>query len=585
MHHDPQQPIPLSCVGSSSAVLGVLLRGVVSVALLVVALGAQTITGRLVDPGGVPIPNITVDAGSGVPGLSDALGNFVVGGLAAGTYDVEYLPVQGAPWAARSLETVVNPSASVGDIVLQPGFDIVGVATDANGAPLMSCNLNVYAPDGSKLFTPYDNTDIGGNFAVTVPAGTWEVRVQPPVGAQLIATTLNDVVTGAPGNANVGVVVLRTGYPCTGAVVDAVSGLPIGGVKLKAYDAITHERLVLKPNDQTNVFGQFNFLLPYGLVDLRVEPASGDSHVGREVFGRAILGATALGSIALENGALLSGTVLANGSPVLDADIDVFDGPVKLFVAHDHTDASGQFSIAVPLGRTLDVRVEPTHSTGLVGERVAGVLVVGPTSIGAVALSAGVLVSGNVSGPAGGEAHARVRCFDGLGEEVVLVGNETDAAGDYQTWVPLGTFDFVAQPVDGSVSQDGSQQVAVAGATTVDFVLQSKLFRTRVSSYGTPTVPQGLPLPINVLLHSMVQGWQTVRIDLLVEPPAGAPIPLLVGLPLTLPPVAFTVGPLFVPLPPLPPALLGLPLDMTVRVRDAAGVNVLDDSGTTFYVQ
>ncbi|HEB54687.1 MAG TPA: hypothetical protein ENI87_15675 [bacterium] len=559
----------------------------ICMSLALVSLPAQTVTGRVVDTAGVPIPNVTVDAGSGsVPGVTDLLGNFTLIGAPTGVRDIEYVPAAGDPYAARVIETVIGVVTNVGDITLQPGFEIIGVATDPNGVGLFRCNLNVYAQDGTKLFTPYDNTDLFGNFAVMVPAGTWDVRVQPPVGALFVSSTLEDIVVGSPGSTNVGTVQLRTGYLITGSVVDAQTGLPIANTKIKAFDTLTGERFVLLPSEHTNVFGQFSFLLPYSFSHLLFEAPAGNTHVSRQMFGVPIPGPTVLGAVGLENGVLLSGTVLGNGAPVAGADIDVLlaDG-TKVFTPRDTTDATGAFTVAVPNATAVQVRVEPNASVGLVGTVTPALTTAGPTSLGQITLASGIAVSGVVTGQGTPEAAASVRFFDALGNRLVTVGSRTDAAGQYQTWVPSGTYDVEVVTTDGSFFLDAQQILTVTAPMTQDFTLSSKSFRTLLDGHGIHTTAPGGTVPISVLLHSLAPGFQTVRIDLFIDLLDGTSVPLVSDLTLSLLPVAFTVGPLFVPTVPVPPSLLGKPAEMRVRIRDAGGNNVLDESTSTFYIE
>jgi hypothetical protein len=112
-----------------------------------------------------------------------------------------------------------------------------------------------------------------------------------------------------------------------------------------------------------------------------------------------------------------------------------------------------------------------------------------------------------------------------------------------------------------------------------------KLARTALTSFGIPTVPQGGLLPINVLLHSLQPGLQTLLLDLLVELPDGTQLPILSGLPLDLPPLPFTLDAVFVPYPTIPANYLGKQIDMVFRFRSANGATVLDQAKTPFVVQ
>lgn len=548
---------------------------------------AQTLSGRVVAPNLTPLAGIVVDPGSGgaTPATTDALGLFTITGLQLNnSYDVEFVPPFAAPWAARIVTTTINGAVNLGDVVLQPGLPISGTVRSPTGLPLLGCNLNVYDQAGNKQFTPRDGTDALGNFQIIVAAGTWDVRIVPPVGTLLVPRQFENLAVAAA--VNLGIVTLPTAYLVTGSVIDQASNLPIAGTRLRIFDAFSGERIYV-PNDQTNLFGQFSLPLPYGIADLQVEPPVGNTHVARQVFGVQVPGPVALGQIRLQNGVLLSGTVTSGSGPVAGADIDVLlpDGE-KVFTPRDTTAANGTFSLAVPTGVALRTRVEAPAGSGLYGVVTTAQALTAATNLGAVNLAAGLAVSGTVSGSGGPEAGTSLKFFDAAtNAELVTTGTLTGGNGQYTTYVPAGTWRIEARTAEGSFRAPAQQTVTITTPTTVDFVLADKLARTTLTSFGTPTLPQGSLIPVNVLLHSMAPGFQTLLIDLAVELPSGARIPLLLGLPLTLPAIPFQVDFVWVPIPPVPTADLGRLLDMVVTFRDATGSTVLDEAKTPFVVQ
>lgn len=556
-------------------------------ALLAIApVVAQSLTGRLVSPTNVPLAGIVVDAGSGTtPATSDATGTFTLTGLQNGNdYDVEFVPPFAAPWAARMQTVVVSGVTNLGDVVLQPGFVISGVARNEAGQPLPGCNLNAYTQDGTKLFTPRDGSDALGQFAIVVPAGTLDVQVRPPVGALLVTKTIEDVVVGAA--VPLGDVVLRTAYLVTGSVVDQVSGLPIGSTRLRAVDALTGERIVL-PNELTNTFGQFSLPLPFGIIDIEVTPPVGNTHVARQLYGVLVFGPVALGQVRLQNGALLTGTVLRGGLPAAGVDIDVLlpDGG-KIVTPRDATAADGSFAVAVPTGVALRVRAEPQVGDGSHGVVTAPTTLSGPASVGALVLPAGIAVTGVVQGPLGPESGASVRFFK-LPENVQVVtsGNATGANGSYATFVPPGSYRIDVVPAEGSVAAPQSGFVTIAAPTVWNAGLAAKSARCALTGFGTLTMPQGEWLPLNAFLHNMQPNWTTLLLDLRVELPDGTDLWIAYGLPIDLPPYPITVFAVFVPLPLVPAQFLGRPLDMVLQLRDLGGANVLDAAKTPFVVE
>jgi len=554
-----------------------------AVLIFSVSLGAQSLSGRIIDPNGVPIPGIEVDPGSGSPtAVSDLLGQFTIFGLQSGSHDVEYLPSETAPWGAREVVTNVAGATNIGDVTLQPAFFVSGICRNSAGLPLLSCNLNFHDSQGVKLFTPHDNTDITGAFSVAVPTGTWKVTILPPVGALLVPRVFLDVVVAAP--VDLGIVTLPTGYQVTGTVIDSVSNVPVGSTRVRARNALDGVSIRL-PNDTASAFGAFSVVLPFGIIDLEFEPPVGNTHVGRQLFGAFILGPTNLGQVRLENGVALSGTVTGPLGAVEVADIDVLaaDGS-KIFTAHDLTSATGAFSVAVPAGGTYNVRVEPQASTGLVGHFSLPVVVNAPTNVGTITLAAGMQVTGTITGPQGVEANANLDFFDQNGVEVVTIGDHTDASGQFTTFVPAGTWCI---EVDGAERSHGMPVsvpgVVIAGSTTWNRTLASKDIVAGVTGFGIPTLNQGGLLPANLFLQGLAVGSVPTQLELVVELPSGQELTVFPPIQLSVFPFALQLSGLWVPMPIVPNSARNKELEFVMRCRDPI-TNLVQDAASTKFV-
>lgn len=552
---------------------------------LAAPLAAQSLSGRVVDPLGNPVAGISIEPDRGAPtATTNALGQFTITGLQNVGYDIEVLPAAGAPWVARLLTATVSGATSLGDIVLQPGHTITGIARNPAQQPLASCNINVYDESGAKLFTPYDNTNALGAFTITVPAGTFELQVRPPVGAALIPHRILDLVVAGP--VDIGTFVLPTGYPVTGSVVDAVTGVPVGSTRLRARNGLTGEELVVL-NATTNVFGAFSVLLPYGVFDLEVEPPVGNTHVKKEMFGVYVLGPTAMGQVRVPNGALVSGTLVGPNGPVVGADLDVFaaDGS-EIPLAHDKTLAGGAFQIALPTGGTYRVRFEPKAGTGLVGAISAPTAVVGATQMGVTALVQGQLLSGTIQGPLGPEVDADIDVFDAAGNEVITVGDHTDAAGNFATYVPAGTYRVDVNPRQGSRSMPYSEAgVAIAGATIWNRQLVEKQLVADLAGFGTQTVPQGGLVMINVSLRGLSPTSVPTQLELAIELPDGSTVTWMPTLAFSVIPVPLQLIGVFVAVPPVPASAVGKRLYLRTLYRDPATLAVQDVARVPFFVQ
>lgn len=569
-----------------TTILRVPLRAAFVALLSLSPLVAQSLSGRVTSPTGLPIPGIEVDVGGGNPtAITDGNGLFTIAPLTNDSYDVEYLPGLTAPWAARLIVTNVTGATNVGDIVLQPGFALSGTARNGAGLPLASCNINVYSQNGTKLFTPHDATDLAGNFSVTVPAGLWDMRVLPPLLTLLVPQQIEDVLVA--GATSVGLVTLPDGHQVTGTVNDSVSLVPVGATRIKITNAITNQRLYIA-NDLANTFGQFNLLLPTGMFDIDFEPPVGNTHTGKRKYGVVVTGPASLGQVRLQNGVLVSGTVTGPAGALAGVDIDVLDAfGTKLFSPRDVTDATGTFSLAVPAGTGYRLEFEPPVGAGLVGTRTAALTLSGPTSLGTVNLPAGAPVVGRVKGPAGVEAGAEVVFLDNTLAEIVTTGHVTSNRGTFATNLTTGFYGIEVRPAEGSYHRTARGQIAVsAGQKQVaSFTLVAKTLRCTMSAIGTPAIAQGGTIAVDLLLDNRTPTAMAVTMDLVVRTTAGIELPVLLGLPLTAPTVPLPLAGLPVQIPVLAASELGKVQRLVVRFRDPNTQFVLDSATTGFVVE
>jgi hypothetical protein len=362
------------------------------------------VTGVVQTSGGLPIAGVDIELSGGVvfpvPPVTGPTGVFSFS-VVAGTYDVSFLPSTSAFAPAQVTDLAVPASGTVnmGIIVLQAGIPLSGTVQTSTGAPVFLADINVYdQATGQTLFTPGDSTDALGNFAVTVPAGTYRVRARPPGGLILVAEQVENIVVAGP--TIVPTFVLQPGVMLTGTVLDSVTLLPIADVDLDVDDAVTGVRIIT-PGDNTNGSGVFSVIVPAGTFDISFEPTGGLTHVARMVTNFVVPSSVLpvnMGIVSLDPGFVLSGTVLGpGGAPVVGADIDVDTmlGDVRVLTPGDNTDPAGQFAVVVPSG-TYVVSVEPPFALGLVGASVSPVTVTGNTTVPVFNLQAGVVLSGTI---------------------------------------------------------------------------------------------------------------------------------------------------------------------------------------------
>ena len=86
---------------------------------------------------------------------------------------------------------------------LQAGVVLSGTILGLSGAPEFNADLDVIDPvSGAEVETPADNTDAAGQFAVVVPLGTWDVRIQTAGASLSQDATLTAVSVTGPTTLN-----------------------------------------------------------------------------------------------------------------------------------------------------------------------------------------------------------------------------------------------------------------------------------------------------------------------------------------------------------------------------------------------
>src|SRR5262245_58814238 len=149
---------------------------------------AATITGVVLAEGGAPIGNVDIDfidlcSGDNVFLASDhtaADGTFNIT-IAAGTYEVHFVPPPGSPLCAGEVQDyVVSASAGMGVVTLHPGTLVSGtVLTPSLGA---AANVDIKWVDVAadhRRFLSKTLTDVNGAWLIRVPQGTWKLDFRP----------------------------------------------------------------------------------------------------------------------------------------------------------------------------------------------------------------------------------------------------------------------------------------------------------------------------------------------------------------------------------------------------------------------
>jgi hypothetical protein len=557
---------------------------------LLATASAQSLTGHVLDPNGVGIVGATMVFSNGGPVVTTGVGGAFTAslGLSNRRYDIQVDPrlPDVAPTVLESI--TVNGATNIGAVTLPPGATITGTIADPNGVGLLGGNIALFdAATGVKLWVPHNGTDINGNYSVVAPLGDFYVRLVGPVGLNLYPYyEPQTVASTAP--LSLGVVNLRQAYAVTGSVVDSTSLLPVSGTEIEVYDALT-DRLMPLSAGSTNIFGAFSIDLPFGLYRFELMPQVGAAVEARQLFNVTVLSATSLGQVTMDSAVQLSGTVMGPLGAVADADIDVvtIDG-YKLFTINDNTGVTGAFSVAVKPG-TYMLRVDPQAASGLVGLEAGPFTVAANTNVGALSLQAGLPLQVHVQDALGAAiAGIDLDVVDVVtGQEVVIVGDVSDAAGNMTVHVPAGTYDLTVSSPQGSVHAPASLTgVSVVGpaATAATVVMQDKILVTDFSTYGTPGAYPG-GFPVSLSFHVRQPTSLPVNFELFVEMPDGSEAPLLPSVALDLiPNLPLTLGGIWIPVLPIPPGQTGRVLNLVTRYTDPVTGTLLDRSELDFFV-
>jgi 5-hydroxyisourate hydrolase-like protein (transthyretin family)/uncharacterized protein YegP (UPF0339 family) len=231
---------------------------------------AGNITGTVTGPDGTtPLENIEVIAWqlnaarttlSRISDVStDAYGNFDIGGLASGTYRVEFQDQSGAyfdecydnqPDLFFATDILVNAPATTSGInaALDPAGHITGTVTGSDGTtPLQDIDVNAYQWNAANARWEYINdasTDASGNFDIGgLASGTYRVGFQDLNDTYLSEwydnqtdlDSATDIVVNAPATTSGINAALEPGGHITGIVTGLDGTTPLQDIGVRAY--------------------------------------------------------------------------------------------------------------------------------------------------------------------------------------------------------------------------------------------------------------------------------------------------------------------------------------------------------------
>ncbi len=339
---------------------------------------AATISGRVTDQRGDPIPGVDLDFFVVSTGQEQSANNDVTdaGGNYATTvpnqvYDVTYTPPAGSRYAGH-IERNVNLNVNqVRDIVLRDAWFVSGdVVRQDNGQPAASVDLDFEdLATGEKIFTPRDNTDVAGHYSVAVPIGIYRITFDGPAPAlpsdppQLATEMREEVSVTGERDFSLPLVSMARGYAVEGEVQDS-KGDAVPNVDLDFRPAGQQQK-VFTHHDNTDARGRYRVIVPPGTYDIEFDPPPGSPLAAKTRKNVTVSADVNLGVEVLADGWAVQGFVrdpAGSGLRGVDLDFAVTATGAPVPTAHDDTDAAGHYLVRVPSG-TYDITFTPLVSS------------------------------------------------------------------------------------------------------------------------------------------------------------------------------------------------------------------------------
>lgn len=414
---------------------------------------------------------------------------------------------------------------------------VSGRVSNQMGTGIANVDLDFFDRDlGSIIFTPGDNTDALGYYAVSVPPSEYDILYNAPAGTPYLDLELRQV--GIAGDTQIDVTLL-VGHPVTGWVTD-LAGAPLFNVDLDFVDSTG--ATLDTPNDNTDAAGHFSVSVPAGPYDIRFTPPAGQRYAGKELSPVVITAPTSLDTVRLDPAWFVTGVVRNQAlAPVANADLDFEDVATgnKLFTPRDNSDAAGAFSVAVPAG-TYHVLFHPPAGSGLAHHALFDTPVGGDLALGNVILPPGYALTGTVRNQAGaGLAGADLDMVDlTTGYDLPTDNDQTGPTGSFSMTGRADTIDLAVKPPPGMpLAARVLRSRVISGPTafgTITLFAGFRIYGTVRDYAGTPLqgadldateLSSGLPYPTPGD-RSAADGSYSVRVmgggyRFVMEPPAG----------------------------------------------------------------
>ena len=346
------------------------------------------LSGVISGAGGAGLDSITVDIRDHYTGEkifvpnneTDSLGNYRVV-LPTGTFTVRYRPPYGSRYAGGQVDSVVVSSDFVINQSLVNGILINIAVQDSLGAGVSLADLDfTLESNGQRLYIPYDKTDSLGQTIVSLPADSYTIRIDPPIGSILDRMTLRNVAVRV--DTSMHFVLHEVSRVSFGGRLINGAGAGLSEISLSLRSAVGGPEIPLSGNI-TDSLGYFDFNVPIGTFTLYIIPPRGSHYLGMFLENISFGQDTVWNATVIDSGVVFSARVMdQNGLPLSGADFDfALDSVgVVIFTAHDISDSLGFADIAVPRA-TFDITIKPPVSSGMPSELIQDIFLANDTSV------------------------------------------------------------------------------------------------------------------------------------------------------------------------------------------------------------
>lgn len=474
-------------------------------------------------------------------------GTYSVGGLAAGTYVVDFASdylsaVQLVPqyylgkstWASADRVTVAkNEEKALNPVTLTKYSALTGTVRDSGGSPVPGARVTAYQ---GEEYISGTTADASGKYTLgRLPAGSYRLQLSPPAGSSLVSqwwdgmTTIfgaKKVVLG-PEQVVPADLVMREGASIAGTVTGTANE-PLAGVTVKAVGPNrlstttaadgTYQLTGLRPGKYAV---SFTGSTQYWKQWYSGEPTKATADLVQVDFADVKTGVDA----KLADSPYVTGKITAATGPVEGAEVSLYDTNTGNRVASASTDSAGVYRTEPLAPGKYDLYVSASNrflaQWYIDGEEQsdATTLVVSkdqPT-VADLVLKKGATIQGAVTGPDGPVVGAWVSVESGGFWGAAY----TDAQGQYSVgglrsgdytvhvWPSFGNFSLIAQYYNGKYDRESADKVSLAKGATASGINFSLTTGTSISGKITSADGRGTYFDVEAYRKTTAGGWES----------------------------------------------------------------------------